>query len=175
MTSSAIPIEFHRPQPLPPIKTIQRPSKLSAEDVNPDALVYGTYLHECLFLLDFSHPDVSFIPRKDDQKKIINVLALPLFQDIVKGVQDGRYKVLKEFAFIHPDTGQQGIIDLVILEGNHAMIIDYKTSKISDPAYEKQLQNYGNYLSRVGLQVTKLYLLSLAEGQLKTVPISEGN
>ena len=175
MTSSAIPIEFHRPEPLPPLKAMQRPSKLSAEDVNPDALAYGTYLHECLFLLDFSHPDVGFIPREDDQKKIGNVLALPLFQDITKGVQDGRYKVLKEYAFIHPDTGQQGIIDLVILEGNNAKIIDYKTSKIDDPAYEKQLQNYGNYLSRVGLQVTKLYLLSLAEGQLKTVPISEGN
>jgi hypothetical protein len=80
--------------------------------------------------------------------------------------------VLKEYAYLDEATGQRGIIDLLILEGEKATILDYKTTNINDPMYLQQLGSYQRYIQSRGLIVTNLYLISLTTNQMKQVQVA---
>jgi ATP-dependent helicase/nuclease subunit A len=147
-----------------------RASKVSLEEVNPDVLAYGTYLHECLFLLDFQTMDVSFIPNLDDRDKIKRITELPFFVSLQRRVQQGTLHVLKEYAFIDPITSRQGIIDLLLIEDGKATLLDYKTSSIEDEAYIRQVHVYAHYVASLGYTIDQLYLLSITTGEMKRLP-----
>jgi ATP-dependent exoDNAse (exonuclease V) beta subunit len=63
----------------------------------------------------------------------------------------------------------QGVIDLLIIQGNQATIIDYKTNQLDDPAYINQVQHYARYLEQRGLVIQELYLVSLLQGVMKAL------
>ena len=150
----------------------KRASKAIDEDTDDEALAYGTYLHECMFLLDFKTLDTSFIPLPKDRQKIDALLRQPYFLELSKKDQLGQVTMLKEYAYLDEATGQRGIIDLLILEGEKATILDYKTTNINDPMYLQQLGSYQRYIQSRGLIVTNLYLISLTTNQVKQVQVA---
>jgi ATP-dependent helicase/nuclease subunit A len=132
------------------------------EQVDSSVLDYGTYLHDLLFLVDFTTKDTSFIQSTSDRLLIDKILSLPLFQQ-VQGT------VYKEYAYLNETTQRVGIMDMVIIDGNNATIVDYKTKDISNPSYDKQLERYRNYLLSQGFTTVKGYLISLIDGQIRNV------
>jgi ATP-dependent helicase/nuclease subunit A len=147
----------------------KRASKAMDEETDDQALAYGTYLHECMFLLDFKSLDTSFIPSKVDRQMIDTLLKQPYFLELSKKDQLGQVTILKEYAYIDEGTGQRGIIDLLVIENGKATILDYKTTNIDDVAYQQQLSMYQRYVQARGLEVTGLYLISLTTHQLKQI------
>jgi hypothetical protein len=162
-----LPVEFSTADQPFDIITPKRASKAFLDEVDEDILNYGTYLHECLFLLDFKTLDTSFIPIAKDRQLIDTLLKHPYFQALSKRVQSNQVTVLKEYAYLDEATGQKGIIDLVVIEGTKATILDYKTNNIEDEGYLSQLQTYARYLTSVGLTVEGMYLISLTKATLK--------
>ena len=147
----------------------KRASKAMDNESDEGALAYGTYLHECMFLLDFKTLDTSFIASKTDRSMIDTLLKQPYFTALSQKEQVGQVTVLKEYAYLDGVTGQQGIIDLLIIEDGKATILDYKTTIIDDPVYLHQLKTYQQYIQSRGLTVSAMYLISLSTGQMKQV------
>jgi ATP-dependent helicase/nuclease subunit A len=152
----------------------KRASKSMDGESDESALVYGTYLHECMFLLDFKTLDTSFISSKSDRDMIDLLLKQPYFVALSKKEQQGQVTILKEYAYLDAVTGQQGIIDLLIIENGKATILDYKTTNVEDPAYPKQLATYDRYVESRGIEVVSMYLISLTTNQMKKVHVHEG-
>lgn len=140
-----------------------RPSKESLEPSNEGALEYGSRLHRYLELADFKTKDVSWIADESDRKKIEKVLSLPLFAHLEEA------EVMHEYAYYDEKNDVNGSIDLLILYKDKAVIVDYKSRSIDDPAYERQVEAYASYLRAVtGLPVEK-YLLSINEARLRAL------
>jgi ATP-dependent helicase/nuclease subunit A len=144
----------------------RRASKPLSDSIDESALEYGSYLHECLFLLDFNTMDTSFIPISSDRQRIDRLLKHPFFENLKAQLKQQKIKIYKEYAFQDPQLGQ-GVIDLLIIQGNQATIIDYKTNQLDDPAYINQVQHYARYLEQRGLVIQELYLVSLLQGVMK--------
>ena len=153
------------------VVTPKRASKVSEDESDEAALAYGTYLHECMFLLDFKTLNTDFIASPKDRLMMDSLLKHPYFLKLSASAQQGKVNILKEYAYIDKLTGQKGIIDLLVIEGNQATIVDYKTTHIDDPAYEQQLATYQRYLQARGLTVVGKYLISLTQGQIKELKI----
>ena len=168
--SKMVPIKFKQQSHSFETITPRRASKPLEEEVDAKVLLYGTYLHECLFLLDFTTLDTSFITNPKDRALIDKLVAHPIIQNVSLQVKQGTARVYKEYAYLDEKTGLTSIIDLLIIEGNQATIIDYKTNQIDDEAYVKQLQTYGRYLITQGLKIKALILLSIQQSKLKLIP-----
>ncbi|MBM3909336.1 MAG: UvrD-helicase domain-containing protein [Firmicutes bacterium] len=168
-TASWVPITFkqlsHSFETIP----AKRASKELDEEVDAKVLMYGTYLHECLFLLDFATLDTSFITNTKDRALIDKLLANPIMQNLANQVKQGKAQVLKEYAYLDEKTGQTSIIDLLILEGKDATIIDYKTNQIEDEAYEKQLLTYAKFIKSQGFFIKDLILISISQNKFKRI------
>jgi ATP-dependent helicase/nuclease subunit A len=171
--SKMVPIKFKQQSHSFETITPRRASKPLEEEVDAKVLLYGTYLHECLFLLDFTTLDTSFITNPKDRALIDKLVAHPIIQNVSLQVKQGTARVYKEYAYLDEKTGLTSIIDLLIIEGNQATIIDYKTNQIDDEAYVKQLQAYGRYLKTQGLTIKAQMLLSIQQSKLKFVPIEK--
>jgi ATP-dependent helicase/nuclease subunit A len=145
-----------------PIQAIQskRASKETDLSMDISAMQYGALLHEYLFLVDFSQPDLSFITDEKIKNIIQKILTQPLFQRIISGIKSKTTSVFKEYSYLNQD-GQKGIIDLLVIEGNTALIIDYKLSNIADLDYQRQLSIYEQFLVNKGLKHVEKYLVSL--------------
>lgn len=164
---ASVKFEFH-PQPFTVI-TPKRASKLLPDQVDEAALAYGTYLHECLFLLDFKTMDVRFIPNEKDRHLIAKIVAMPIFQQWQREAMDNKITVLKEYGYLDPSTNQTSVIDLLVIQGDKVTILDYKTNDIDDLLYETQVITYATYMKQQGFHVQSLWLLSLVQGKLKKV------
>lgn len=147
----------------------KRASRAMDDESDEGALAYGTYLHECMFLLDFKTLDTSFIASKADRSMIDILLKQPYFTALSKKEQLGQINVFKEYAYLDGVTGQKGIIDLLIIEDGRATILDYKTTNVDDLAYLQQLKTYQQYIQSRGLTMAGMYLISLTTGQMKQV------
>ena len=158
----------HQPQSFE-VMTTRRASKLNEEDNNEAMLAYGTYLHECLFLLDFTTLDTSFIPVEKDRQLIQRLTVHPWMKQLSNKVKANQVTLLREYAYLDERTGRTGIIDLVIMEGQKITILDYKTSNIEDEAYAFQLQTYADYFVQQGFSIEGLYLLSLTQALIKKI------
>lgn len=140
----------------PQIIEQHRASKESLLPLNNEALERGTRLHRLLELTDFVTKDTSFIKNEKDKKLIDKLLTHDIFKDISK------YKIFKEYQYFDEEENVNGIIDLLLVEkGGDAIIVDYKTSHIDDPAYVEQLKTYKRYVDRTFGVNAKAYLLSI--------------
>ncbi len=153
----------------------------------------GIIAHKFLELLDFDRLSQAKIQAKEMQEagvikaedfekieldKIISSLSSPIIKEL-----SGK-KLYKEKSFLvklpaREVTGQntgseilvQGVIDLLAVEGDEAIIIDYKyTSKKKEDiikTYKKQLDLYAKAtLKTLNLKVTKKAVLSLKTGEI---------
>jgi ATP-dependent helicase/nuclease subunit A len=166
-------IEFDRVSLVSEILTPKTASKPLTDEVDESLLDYGTYLHECMYLMDFKTLDVSFIPNPSDRMLIEKLLNHDFFRQLQQQVLTNQVMIQKEYAFFDETTQRKGIMDLFILRGNQVTIVDYKTDHIDDPLYVQQLQQYAMWMHRQNLQVSSLILISLRKGLLKNVAIPQ--
>ncbi|MCI1245129.1 MAG: UvrD-helicase domain-containing protein [Bacilli bacterium] len=162
-TSRNVSFPFRRVEEEPVASAHIRPSKSSLEPANEAALAYGTRLHSLMELTDFRSKDVSWIKDETERSLIEKVLGLPIFADL------SHAEVYHEYAYYDPEENVRGSIDLLILYPNKAVIVDYKSRSIDDPAYARQVEAYASYVRKVtGLPVEK-YLLSLGQARLRAL------
>jgi ATP-dependent exoDNAse (exonuclease V) beta subunit len=149
---------------LPPVLVEPlRASKQSLEPVDEGALLRGDVLHRYLEVADFKSKDVSYIADPNDRSLIAKVLSLPLFSR----TSDATF--LPEDSFYDEENDIHGAIDLLILYPEKAIVVDYKTKEIDDPAYPKQLAIYRHYVEKIYGKPCTTYLLSILGGYLKEV------
>jgi len=138
-----------------------RPSKESLGPMDYGALQYGTKMHRLLELASFKGKDLSFLPEGSLKGHLAKILSLPHFRDL----SDARE--YHEYAYYDEETRTRGSIDLLLLFPDHAEIIDFKSSKTDDPAYDRQLAAYAHYVEKAFGLPAKAYLLSLRDATLE--------
>lgn len=150
----------------------QRASKVASDEElpSPEALERGTRLHRYMQLLNFESLDFSFIPEKE-RPIIENVLRTPLMQEALSATS--RYP---EYDFYDPESLHMGSIDLLYVKDGIYHIVDYKTTSIDDPAYDRQVRVYARNVMRlfgVEKENIRLHLLSLRLGTSRDVSLDE--
>lgn len=117
-----------------------------------------------------------------DVSVFCKVLSLPVIRSTVAKTDGDKIKVYKEYPFMYRTSARslgladiddevlvQGIIDLLIVKGNKATIVDYKYSSLSEDQlvskYGKQLSLYKTAVTEQGLEVEDTYIVSLKTGK----------
>ncbi|MCH5163724.1 MAG: UvrD-helicase domain-containing protein [Clostridiales bacterium] len=154
-------------------------SKLAHNDDEPavymfsegegDALERGNAYHRCMEALDFSHPSISLLPEND--LKLVNADKLLIAAKKMTEFKGTVYKekpfMIKLSALEAGLSGKgyvlvQGVIDLLVINGDEATIVDYKTGKAHgsfETGYFKQVNLYALAVERLlKKKVTKKYL-----------------
>ena len=75
-------------------------------------------------------------------------------------------KVFKEYQFVDETNGRKGIIDLLLVFEDKAIVVDYKLKNINDEKYKDQLNVYKKYIESAFSLPTKTYLLSIIDSNL---------
>lgn len=145
-----------------PAVSKSRASKLPAFDIDEGALRYGERLHALLELLDLKRPDFSLISDLDDRKRIEKAhMALDASFDLKTA------RIYKEYAY--SIDGENGVIDLLLVYEDRAIVIDYKASSIEAEEYETQVRTYTRMVERLFNRPCSSFLLSIIHGTLKEV------
>lgn len=123
--------------------SIQRASEGTPETFDKSVLDYGTHMHSELELLDWSsfpkeQPSVSFIKDLKERREILDFIQSPF----MKRLGEKNPVFYQEFAFVDPDSGIEGYMDLLVQNEEGITIIDYKLSTTNNPAYQNQLRVY---------------------------------
>ena len=138
------------------------PSLLTKEDKKN--MEFGTLLHHYLEQLDFQNMEEEYERYQVSsffKQKMSALLKMPFLR---------QYKNLyKEYSFIEPDTGQLGIIDLLIETEDKFIIVDYKTKEIDKESYKNQVNGYKKYIQNLTGKRTEGYLYSLLDEQYQQV------
>lgn len=163
------------------------------ENVTTNAEI-GTAYHKCMELFDFMHQNTrQDVEKILDQMKILGFNSENIDVDVVLKVatllrdiipQNAHIKKEQSFVMsvpynqINPNSEVsdevlvQGVIDLVAIFEDKAIIIDYKNSKIKDDKilqnkYKKQLELYKMaLLGNQNLSEVQTYLISLQNAHL---------
>ena len=131
------------------------------------ALERGNRLHRYMELLDFETKDLSFIPVEKERKVIEKAVMTPLMQ-----LAFSAEAVYREYGYYDVENGTNGFIDLLFVKDGVYHVVDYKSSNIDDPEYERQLHVYAHNVARlfhVKEADIRLHLLSLSKGVSKDV------
>ncbi len=137
---------------------------LSKEEQENIAL--GLQIHEILERIDFENPQYETLPIPTDLKQSIKAF---LESDFIK--ENRHAKIYREYEFLEEieHTMYHGIIDVLFVKEQEAIILDYKLKNIVDEAYKKQLFGYQKVIEkRTGLP-TKTYLYSILEQKLQQI------
>lgn len=137
---------------------VERASKAIETPIDPALLRYGEKLHRLMELVDVARKDVSWIKEPKLREKIEETLRLPIFANVEKAKQ------YHEYSFLGKD-GQEGKIDLFLLYEDHIDLIDFKASNIDDPAYQKQLAFYADFLKESFKLPVHSYLISISQAR----------
>ena len=108
-----------------------------------DLMKFGTKVHEILEEIDFNNLDlINSLNDTFIRNKILAFINSDLIKDKLNN------KMYKEYEFIYnvDNSLNHGIIDLLIENDDHYLIIDYKLKNIDDPLYDKQLNGYRDYI-----------------------------
>ena len=119
---------------------------------------YGTKIHAILEEIDFNNYDLECYNVSDDMESKINSFVNSDFMSDKLNL-----KMYKEYEFLYEDDSSisHGIIDLLIEDKDTMYIIDYKLKNIDDENYDKQLNGYREYISKVTGKDVKCFLYSL--------------
>ena len=149
-----------------PIKANQvtHASKNLSLNANYDFIKLGEHLHLLLECTDFMNPDINNISNEFDRRIINNFLQ----STIIKSLKNPIF--YKEYEFIS-DTNQKGIIDLLIIDNDQAIIVDYKLKNISDEKYIDQLKVYYSFVTEHFKLKTTCFLYSILQSEIKEVKI----
>lgn len=143
----------------------KRASKALKIKTDFEMLDFGTRMHAWLELVDFKTKDTHFISDTKEQALVSKVVRLPLFENLEE------CKIYKEYEFIDPELHSHGIIDLLLIYSERAIIVDYKLKTIDDAAYSEQLKTYKNFIARVFKRTVECYLLSVITGEVRRVEL----
>ena len=130
------------------LSLIKKEDKLNMEN--------GIKLHEMFENEDFLRPESEFV------KKFLK-------HDEIGNISDA--KIYKEYEFMYEDNGDNyhGIIDLLLVYEDYALIIDYKMYHIVDDAYKKQLSGYKDYIEKKICLPVKTYLYAIYPDVLEEI------
>ncbi len=163
-TETSLPLEYKEPRA---IKSIayegERASKGASPDLDMKVLRYGEALHKYLELTDFHDKDLSWIKTEKEREIVRKVIELDIFADVENA------RVYHEYEYFDQESGHNGIIDLLLVYPDKSVIVDFKASKIDDPAYAKQLATYERFVSSAFGKPCEKYLLSILGGRYKRV------
>lgn len=125
---------------------------------------FGVDLHEYLRYIDFKNPKLELIKDPKVKKIITNFLD----EDIVKQYAD--HYIYKEYRFFNKISNSYNFIDLLMIKGEEAVIIDYKLKNIENLDYVYQLEVYRDYvLNNLPIKSCKIYLYSLVKSKLEEI------
>ena len=128
---------------------------------------YGTLFHEAMAIADLN----SVMPTSDRLSKDINKCL-----DVIRPLIESDDKVFREMAFLQTvkkdgaDILVQGVIDLLIVKKDYAILIDYKTTRASKEKlvelYSTQLGLYADAVSIATGKQVKKYIYSTSLGEI---------
>ena len=151
-----------------------------------DVRLRGTAYHRAMELIDFDRPDYDGLEDKCENFELVDVRKIERAVEAMK-LMTANKRCFKERYFI-VDMPQklisggegsvlvQGIIDLMIIDGNDVTIIDYKTGdpkSLVNDGYAMQLRLYAHAVEKATggkYRVKKAYLYSFESGQ--TIEVS---
>jgi ATP-dependent helicase/nuclease subunit A len=145
------------------------------------AIRKGNAYHKAMEIIDFNQDfDAEWerIKGAYDIEALVDKEKLKVAAKKIKELILGK-KFYREKQFIFSDGGQliQGVIDLMVLNGNECVIVDYKTSsvaRIDSGAYDLQLSVYAKAASVVlGVKVTSAAVYSFEKGDFAFVSLTE--
>jgi ATP-dependent helicase/nuclease subunit A len=155
------------------LKTETKTSKKFSKDINyllDDETIFflknGTRYHQLLETVDFNDWEKSIEQFPQMLKEAIESLVrTELFSEL----ENPRF--LKEYEFLEEDSYgvRRGIIDLLIIDDNQVITIDYKLKNLDDEAYFRQLKGYYDYLNPKFEKKVRLFLYSLTDKALKEI------
>jgi len=132
-------------------------------DVDVNKLNYGTHMHLLMEEVDFKTKNTSFIKDEIERKRIEKVLYSPLFSTVEEA------RIYKEYQFIDVSNAKNGVIDLLLIYKDRAVVVDYKLRHIDDEAYKNQLKVYKDFVEDKFKLNCRCYLLSLIDDVIKEV------
>ena len=139
--------------------------RASRDDVNlkdhhvDEILRTGDYYHRFLSTIDYTN--LQPIGVKEIDHVIQNMQQQSLFNNVLNYYQ--------EVEFYDNEAGIHGFIDLMLEKEDGLYIIDYKLNEIDKEFYDKQLNTYRNYVSKITNKPVKCYLYSLTKDIKKEV------
>lgn len=139
----------------------------ASKDLNFDAdmntLNFGTHMHLLMEEVDFKTKDTSFIKNNFEKSRIDRVLNNAIFKNCIDA------NIYKEYQFIDEANNRNGIIDLLLVYKEKAVVVDYKLKHINDEAYVQQLNIYRNFVESYFKLPCECYLLSLIDDETKEI------
>ena len=120
---------------------------------------FGLHMHYLFEITDFSNPDY-----KDFNAFEVNCIEKFINTSILNDSKE----IYKEYEFIYNngDRENHGIIDLLIIKRDKAIIVDYKLKHTTDVAYLEQLKGYKNYILEMTNLPVQCYLYSIMDSNL---------
>ena len=125
---------------------------------------FGLRMHYLFEITDFNNPDY----------KDFNAFEVNCIQKFINtGILKDSKEIYKEYEFIYEnaDLESHGIIDLLIIKKDKAVIVDYKLKHITDTAYLKQLAGYKNYILEMTNLPVDVFLYSIMDSNLVNLNI----
>ena len=148
-------------------KLLLSKTKKASKDIDDESdessLNFGTHIHSLLETLSFTNPDFDFIESEKEKDLIKGALSLLSQFDLDKA------KIYKEYQFIDEVNETRGVIDLLLIYEDKAIVVDYKLKNITDVAYIDQLTVYRNYVIQTFNLDTSCYLLSVIDKTISKV------
>ncbi len=136
---------------------------------NPHSLYFGEALHTVLEYCDFKSKDWSlglqaaknrfgFLLKKSDfdeiERRVATLLSDKKFITLLEG------EIFREYPIVQ--DGKRGFIDLLIVQTNKAVVIDYKSSLGFKEKLKEQLLFYKDFLKAEGFSRIEGYFCHLA-------------
>jgi ATP-dependent helicase/nuclease subunit A len=126
----------------------------------------GTKYHELLEKIDYHNVQNSIVNFPAKLKKSIEHLSETI---VMKELKNPEFFQEYEFYQENDELTYRGVIDLLIIDEDKVICLDFKLKNIDDSAYELQLRGYHNYLHDKLHKPIKLFLYSLMDCRLKEI------
>ncbi|HKK61156.1 MAG TPA: UvrD-helicase domain-containing protein [Bacteroidales bacterium] len=137
---------------------------LAIDKLSDDPVMYGNLMHE-IFAGVVVKNDIDTVVNKylyegvisaKQAKDILNYMHAKLNMSMVKDWFSGRYKVVKERDIII--DGKVDRPDRVMIEGDKAIVVDYKFGDKDPTIHAKQVNNYMQRLTMLGYKQLEGYV-----------------
>lgn len=148
-----------------------------SNDGQLDAVNYGLLMHEVLAEINVLE-DLEKVLAKKCQEGRLKLSDLPKVKEQVsrllllpemKGWYSDRWVVKNEQLIIDPNSSYDKRPDRVLVDGDEAVVIDFRFGSVHSSQYKNQVKGYMKVLSQMGYYPVKGYLLYGEEGVVEEV------
>ena len=139
------------------------------------AINYGVLVHRVMSSIQ-KVTDIDRVVEKfhsdgiiteEEKLKLLNEIQLLFEVKEIGAFFSDDYKVMNEHEIILPD-GESLRPDRVLIKGNQAIVIDFKTGK-ELASHQKQINNYADALTKMQFTSVEKYLIYIAEKRILRV------